>query len=401
MKILLLCEFLQQYAANADRVANFCRRMRIINEAPPLPPCLAVMLQKMQKTFQSPLNMTLQKVDIQGLKRDFRNFDAEMNQRYHNCDITQFQKDVEKMPYATCYELGIDSKRVYVRFLSSKPDYAVKVTLLLAINCFLSMYTHRWLESGLRIDICLSDNLRLVSNYPSKQSEIPVIMKKLCHKSMALNVSGLTNKMRNLVVLTRKQEILKLLFHELTHYVGLDIPLRSNEYDGLEFHAEEAFTEWLSVVFVTAFQTIWSATCPELCGIPQEKIYACYLYLESEYAICLSAKVVKFCYPHSTNATFRFEIGPALDMARQAGIHIAIWEYVVLKTQLWLAMPAVLACLNADLAVENKQALMAILHQHNAINKVLHQELGRNLDGDFAYTVSDLDYAKLVKPQES
>jgi hypothetical protein len=79
--------------------------------------------------------------------------------------------------------------------------------------------------------------------------------------SGAMNVSGVTQRSSKQIILTKSEEIIKLLYHEMVHYIGLEQFLQtSTKYDfaltNKNLNLAEAYAELMAIILYCAYLTI-------------------------------------------------------------------------------------------------------------------------------------------------
>jgi len=173
-------------------------------------------------------------------------------------------------------------------------------------------------------------------------------------KSEGLTVSGMTIKHEKTIILTKKEEIVKLLFHELAHYIGLDNVLNKCnklfnwDVDNKKLNVAESYAEFISVVLNTAFNTcvlIIRGKSKEIKNI--NNVFNSFLLNEIEYSIYLTARILNLYGYDETNYREFFN-----SSKKKNSCPIYIWEYVFLRTQLLFNIDKVIAKSNNFYATE-------------------------------------------------
>jgi len=172
--------------------------------------------------------------DIDLLKTELKYFINEIYSKsdysIKNTEIKQYS-DIEKMNCSLSYKLLNGTK---VKFLTkNNNNESLIISLLLLIHLFYEIYKYinqnkqgndtKWNE--LTIIILLDDNKRILDTHAT-----------MYKKSLAMNPSGCTLFRKQTIFCTRIEEIHKLLFHELIHYVHDDIPslITNDEKESIE-----------------------------------------------------------------------------------------------------------------------------------------------------------------------
>lgn len=239
------------------------------------------LLNDMYLCFISPINLkkNKEKKDLHSIFLDFNNFNL-------NDD---FEKEVLLMNKS--FSCSLHSIKLYFLFL----DFPLNLIagIIHAINTFCCLFPFNY--KGLSIYICLDENKRIISKN-------------------IFNISGITDKYNKTIILTKKEEIIKLLFHELIHYIGLDSSLLI--FSELKYF--EAYTELLSVIFFVAYKSIH-----------YKRNFNKELNKELKYSLLLTSNILKY-YGYGDNYRDFFK------QKKYEECKIPIWEYVLLRTQLFL-----------------------------------------------------------------
>jgi hypothetical protein len=123
-------------------------------------------------------------------------------------------------------------------------------------------------------------------------------------KGNALTTAGLTNHGTNIIILTKKEEIYKLLLHELFHYYDIQ-PKSENivkKYIKDKWFIEntlnvyESHCELLSIIFHCMFLACEAAIANTL-NVSNENLYQLfihYLNIERKYSLYLTSKILYF-----------------------------------------------------------------------------------------------------------
>jgi hypothetical protein len=263
---------------------------------------------------------------LQGL---FIDFDRKIS------DVTdsKFQVDVRQMTKLTNCILIINRSQIKIHILSSKLETNLITAILMAINWFGHLFEYDY--NGLTINICLDDNKRDIIN-PHITPQMLDLSKS---KSIAFNVSGMTQRSDKLIILTKKEEIIKLLFHELIHFVGLDHVLVGKTYrvkwqiTNSSVNISEAYTEFLSIVLHCMWVSVHLG-----CKIPKtdpQKLFNDLLCIEIEYSGYLSASILKL-YGYNGNTYQDFFKRTSKSDPKYSPI--CTWEYVLLRAILFLQL---------------------------------------------------------------
>jgi len=282
--------------------------------------------EKIRTAFSHDIKLeSISPVNINKLRRKF----IEFNQTINSVTKSKFESDLESLTSINSVKLKIGSGTITINFLSKPNQIKTVAALIHAINTF--GHTFEYDYDGLQIDIVLDLNYRDLIDRPINANSFD----KLRKQSAAFNVSGVTYKHKKFIQLTKSEEIVKLMFHEMIHYVGLDA-----EFVGLtekfnwavsdqNFNLSEAYTEFLSIIINSAYQSVHLSIDFELL-----------LNLEITYSIYLVSNILKF-YDYDEDWPNFFQ-----GIGKSKYSPILTWEYVIVRTQLLLNLNQV-----ADLVI--------------------------------------------------
>lgn len=192
------------------------------------------------------------------------------------------------------------------------------VGLLVSIMCAINTFTYVFPFSynGLTLYICLDDHARTLNNG-------------------AFTVSGVTKPDR-MIILTKREEIIKLLFHEMVHYIGLDEKLKLVDRGNFgltikdKLNLSEVYAEFMAILLNAAYHAV------HLSSLGVGDIYTIFsdlLQKDTQYSLYLSSNILKACGYNQNNYKQFFA-----DTGRRVSCRVRIWEYVILRTQLLLNM---------------------------------------------------------------
>ena len=349
------------------------------------------LLDVMLKAFYVRINFKLvSDVDLKHVQNEFISFDKTFNYEQQS----KFKIDVSKMNKLYSFDLIIATDRIRVNVLCNSADDNSKyiVSILYALHIFCYTFTHRY--DGLTIDVSLDNNRRDIDL--GNKDTYSEVFDHMHRNSAAFNVSGVTNKSDKHIIVTKREEIIKLLYHELVHYVGLDSALLA--YDSVvgwaiseqSLNLSEAYTEFMSILLYSAYQSIQIYSL----DTNRETIYDLYsklLYAETQYSVYLTGNIFKFYgYNYGTYGNFFNGVGQ-----RVATPPISIWEYIVIRTQLLLNLNQVAAVVGYNWRVtasniENLQRLMKI--DNNMMNSISKMMKNTHVIPSISYTLIDLNW---------
>lgn len=381
----------------------------------------------MNKAFIIPLRVvsTVQ-INPRDLKRIFIDFDGTYNSTYNQTGRSKFRSDIEEMNEGAqvTLEVGSNSDQIQVFFLFSDIDSVSSsshITVILhAIATFSNLFPKSY--SGLKMYISLDDNRRSIETEMSN-SQKPCYMScglnsncshtlsSLQSNSKAFNVGGLSNKTDRTIIITRKEEIIKLIFHELIHFAGLDRLLaRPNpdtyglSVDVKSFILAETFTETLSIILFTAYQALHIASNEKTdfrydpmfdwTYDPMTNRDLFYIMLESEcyYSMFLTVSILKF-YGYDSETYVDFFKGAK----KSNPCPVLVWEYILLRAQLFYSIKELSSLLDpgAEVTDSNVNEIKALMRPTNAFISSLKEFFILNESPSITYTLIQIDLERI------
>lgn len=348
---------------------------------------LADLLDQIKNSFTKQISMTLKKpVLIYHLQKIFTDFDKDFNE----INDSKFQQDISQMDNVVSIELNINEQLIKVNFLSQKNDVGYIASILHAIHTFCHTFPYHY--HGLVINICLDDNKRKLV-FPKKMN-YPEIYKHLHKESTALNVAGLTHRFRKDILLTKKEEIIKLLFHELVHLIGLDAVLTNLPYevtwaiDNNKLNISEAYAEWMAIILNSAYISIHLSSIYPNLNI--NELYQYILNAETEYSIYLTAKILFFLGYNANNfKNFFYQTNPKHKMP------ILIWEYLFLRTQMLLNITNIANIVQPNWYITNNNINLLVKNleiDNDYLNKLSIAMNNLVLFDNISFTLIDIDW---------
>lgn len=314
-----------------------------------------------QKIF---LGENKQPISLENLQQIFINFDQELN----DIKDSKLINDVKLMKLNQSLNLKINQDNIEINFIFGEKSKNYLPIIIHAINTFCHLFQYHY--DGLVINICLDDNERKIE-IPNNVINFDKKIKFLKKNSQGLNVSGVTYRNKKSINLTRTEEIIKLLFHELIHFVELDINLLNEFFtlnwliDQISFNLSEAYTEFLSIILSSAYQSIFISVFDQLNISSIYQIYAQLLYFEKIYSIYLTANILKFYGFDQKNYNYFFDGDKSLNTKCWAPI--AIWEYIFLRTIFFLHLDEMMEIIPNDfrLNCESVNQIKNLLEKDN------------------------------------
>jgi hypothetical protein len=326
-------------------------------------------------------------ININILQNLFIDFDKKLN----NVDNSKFQNDVLNMTQSLTLNLFINNGNIQINFLFEKNGTGIGYisVVIHALNTFCNLFKHDY--NGLVINVCLDDNIRTI-DFPPSLKKYNDIFAYLHKKSGAFNSSGVTYCHQKTIFLTKKEEIIKLMYHELIHYVGLDRAIinTNNNYkwaiNNPKLNLSEAYTEFISVILNATYQTLHFG------GIYKINLYHFFIKIldaEYQYSLYLTVNILKFYgYNYETFRNFFNDIG------EKKYCPIYIWEYVILRTQLFAHINEILDLLSDNLKIthKNKYAIMEYMKIDNHLINELSFFMKSTMDKNISYLLVDIDW---------
>lgn len=210
------------------------------------------------------------------------------------------------------------------------PEANLIAIMALAIGMFDSCFV-KGKTGNLKIYASLDNGKRVLSFSPDKAS-----FADLAKRSAGYTVSGVTYPSRDLIILTKKQEIVKLLFHEMIHYSGIDSFMPSHSCPVLgRLDLRESFAEAGSVVLHSALTSIICSSGPEKAFQDFKTMMA----TEYLYSRRLATQILRY-HGYSQEEIDSFPL-PSKDHQSP----IAIWEYVLYRTNILADPENLIKCL--------------------------------------------------------
>ncbi len=329
--------------------------------------------------------------DLSTTKKNFIDF----SKSFSNCNCsTKFENDIENMNCSFCINLFIRNKVIKLYFLSESSLNGYTYSVIQAVHIFCNMFPSDY--DGLTIYVCLDYNHRNVI-YPSSNMPVEKIFNELKKSSAGFNVSGVTYKHQKVIYISRCEEIIKLLFHEMIHFAGLDREFLNKSYDnfGLSIKPDnlllfETYTEFMAILLNTAYESIYISTVFNLNILD---VYKKIFNMEIMYSVYLSSNILKF-YGYDHNNFNNFFSG----QSTRADNPILIWEYVFLRTQLLLNFTQVMEVIDNKwcLGHEKIDDVISLMKINNKFIKYIKYFMNlKSKCENISYTLIDIDWNKI------
>lgn len=224
--------------------------------------------------------------------------------KYFESKINSVDKSVLEFDFDRFYpiKLRVGSSNIILNIMCDVSDNVYVSYIIHAINMFCQCFSYDY--DGLEINIVLDNNRRIFIDSVEESRRL----------SAAFTVSGVTISADKLIILTKKEELIKLLFHELIHYAKLDgaaigVNLSVPWSIASKLNLSEAYTEYLAVIIHSIYISI--ATNNNVSDIILSETKYSY-YLISEYAKALGINNIDDFFYGRTNvvsspiATFEY-----------------------------------------------------------------------------------------------
>lgn len=328
-------------------------------------------------------------VDINSVKKNLIDFDSSIN----NIVNSKFQSDVMKMNilYAVIMELP-NNMNVRVSFLANNKNKNNLVAILLhSLSTFCLNFPCDY--NNLTIIACLDDNKRdLYNNEPISKNNSELYFFNCKTKSIAFNVSGVTYPNKKTIILTKSEEIVKLMYHELIHYIGLDhnlygvsgqhkLPIMGN------LNLSEAYAEFFAIILNCIYQTLH---CKEE---DQYIILNNMIESEIEYSLILSSNILVL-YGYNSSNVDNFFLNKSDD---KHICPIPIWEYVLFRTCLMNNIHQVCNIVDDNWFVSDDmtQNIIKIMTSDDVIINKIKNTMNKNIKlTNISYLLIEFDWIK-------
>ena len=298
--------------------------------------------------FYDPFDITHIESNIRVIKTIFIDFDREFN---HSCiaDLDSFNN---------CIGIRLIGYDIDLHFLSQREDSNYIATICHAVNTFCNLFKAD--VSGWKIYFRLDDITR---TGPS--------------------VGGVTKYKKKQIICTKREEIIKLLFHEMIHCIRLNNELMSFDNNYLwniegTVNLTEAHTELLAVVIHSAYVSLQL----ELhIGIRSDTTFLQILNEEYRYSFWLAANILKSY--HSSLQSFLTKTSNPYRSTVQ------VWAYV-------FARAIGFTNLHKILDTNDPKTIANLLKQNDTFIHNLQLFMDNtNPINSLSYLMIDLDYDKL------
>lgn len=351
-------------------------------------PELKNLLDNMLNAYRKKINLELITIlDIDNQKKIFIDFDTSLNE----IKSSILQSNIIAMDQLYKFKMIIKNYFIYINILKFNDTPIELISIIIhAIHTFCNLFEYDY--NNLQIDICLDKNTRTINFLEIGKKSYNEIFSQLHHTSSGFTVSGVTSRYEKHIIITKIEGIIKLIFHELVHYIGLDNQLLQidNKFawslDGKPLNPSEAYTEYMSIILHSMYMAIHIYSKLNI------TVYECFIKIlnyEIIYSIYLSANILKF---------LGFK-GDTLDQLfngtnKKIKVPIQICEYVILRTQLLLNLNKVLKIID-NWKINNINVNKIIEHMqinNNFINILKKYIDNISPDSNISYSAFDLKW---------
>jgi hypothetical protein len=347
-------------------------------------------------TLQNMITSSMEEINLEMISDnkliDIKNIFFEFEKTINNNDTSKFYNDVSKMNTVNSIKLINNSNKIIINFLSNNSENNTNLisSIIYSINIMCNLFPYKY--DGLNINICLDNNkrdLKLINkNNLKKQFEY------LNKYSLSFNVSGVTYRKNKIINLTKKEEIIKLLFQEMIHFIGFDKNLINVDFSvkwnikNKKINLSEAYTEFLAVILHFMYISIHIMA---LNKIDPVKIFKQILSLEIEYSLFLCASVLKF-YGYDELTYHNFFVTDN----NQNWSPICTWEYIFIRTKLLLNLNKLSKLNSWNIDTNNTKIIIDIIkNDDDLIQKLKNYMSNFDIPENISYLCIDFDWSKV------
>lgn len=335
----------------------------------------------------------LQPFNIANIRQLFKDFDKNFN-HVEDSNLTQELCDMECI-YSI--EMDIRGDKILLNIICHDKSDNIIPAIVHAIHTFCNSFPYNY--DGLEIYTCLDNNKRQFhAIFDSGRHTFQYLQKN----SMAFTVSAVTKRMDKIIMTTKTEDVIKLLFHELVHYIGLDhelLTIQAGNYgfniDRENLNLSEGYTEFMSILINSAYHAI------HLSYILQKSAYDIFQYLlcvEIEYSVYLTANILRF-YGYNQNNFINFFEKSNISGDIKMFSPIPIWEYIILRTQLLLNMSKLIKSIKNDWRIneKNRNAIVNLMKiNKNFMDKLKIIFETTDMCNNISYTIVDFNWNSAI-----
>jgi len=371
---------------NTDLLTNYSSEKYILfpNDYYPINNKLIKLLLDMNNAFHSDIIINEgNPIKLSILKKIFIDF----NKRFI-AKKSKLMDDVNKMQFHISFIIVINDNEITVNILCDKCNINIIAVILHAINTFCNLFNDHDYD-GLTINIVLDNNNRII-DIPETLDSYSEKINYLKKNSLAFNVSGVTVRNKKIITLTRSEEIIKLLFHELIHYIELDDSLLNTTFNKnwsieSDLNISETYTEFLAVILNSMYQSIH---LNKLLNVSLKDIFSHIIQKEINYSIYLTSNILKF-YGYNKYNYKSFFTNDKINKTP-----LPLWEYIFLRTMLMINLNNVIDDVPSDYKIINTNVLVNLLNNDNDLINGLAKLMLQQFDRNVSYNAVDLNWSK-------
>lgn len=356
----------------------------------PLHPTLVKLIDDMSLSFGQEIDLVMDKpIELDKLRKHFQKFDQTLN----NVVGSKFSNDVENMNVTYAFKLMVNKDTIKINFLSNSEPNNINLmaSILHALNTFCYLFPYNY--DNLIINICLDQNARDIDITNEVISDIFEHQRKI---SGAFNVSGVTYRQKKIIDLTKSEEVIKLMYHEMVHFIGLDSVLLNESITSTwatmttSLNLSEAYAEFMAIILHAAYISLHLSTNQKF---NRYEIYEKILDIETVYSIYLTANILKFYgYNDKTFTNFFQGIG------EKKYCPIFIWEYVIVRTKFLIDLDGMADLFRDGWRIGTKQVGQLVKYaktDNSLINELsFFMEKTKSIS-NISYTIIDMDWRKI------
>uniref|UniRef100_A0A6C0LTV3 Uncharacterized protein n=1 Tax=viral metagenome TaxID=1070528 RepID=A0A6C0LTV3_9ZZZZ len=344
---------------------------------------LELILFKMHDASLKKIKLILsdKQINYDELQSIFINF----HKNFNRSSITEIKNSFHGLDKIISINLLVKNETITLNFMAD--DIHIIASILHATNTFCYMFPDG-IYDGLTINIC--------TDLKQRTSLVPINIKKiydkidyLVNRLNGFTVSGVTYRYEKIINLTKKEELIKLLFHELIHYIGLDdifmnSPIKINwSVNKKQLNLSESYTEFIAVLLNTAYTVIIISKGNNLLNM-----FKNLLNLEIKWSLYLTSNILRF-YNYSEKNYLSFFSD---DIENNSPI--PIWEYVMGRTIFMLHYDEILKKLASNLIIteNNKKYLINLITMDTYLIDKLANYISMKSISNISYVIFDIDW---------
>lgn len=286
-------------------------------------------------------------IDLNGIKLN-KEFDKMIDNPFASLRVKR--SIINKLSYVLSYTI----KNINIKIISTNYEYDVLKKIISILNLF-NLITKK--ENKYIINIYLSDEEKNLSDYEYLNAD---------------NINSGSTLPTYFITLWRKEELYKVLIHELIHYLKLDMSEYQNKFRVLykdiklgdnKCNPNEAYTEFLALIFFN----YWKFIRKRKESYKLENFLKYSLLIEMGWSFFQIGKILNFfgCYNNyedlfNSNCEFKQKTN--------------VLSYFILKTYLLLNISNTVDCINFDTLKQSNMLTNKLLDSIN-LNSIEFSEI--------------------------